>query len=296
MTQKCGFVAIIGAPNAGKSTLINQLVEAKVSIVTPKVQTTRTNVRGICVIDKSQIILVDTPGLFSPKKRIEKAMVSRAWDGTKEADFTVFMVDVSQKFIKENSEAIIKNFKQGQKYCLVLNKIDKIKPEKLLELSSALNGLYEFDSTFMISAKNNEGVDDLKKYLADQVPAGPWLYPEDQVSDFPDRLLAAEITREKLFLLLKQELPYGLTVETEGWEAQDNGDLRVNQVIYVTKPNHKGIILGNKGSFVKKIGTMSREDLEDIFERRVHLFLFVKVRENWAEKREYYQLWDLDYQ
>lgn len=294
--SRCGFVSIIGAPNAGKSTLLNKIVGSKVSIVTSKVQTTRTTVKGIVVNNHAQIVFIDTPGVFEPKKRLERAMVSLARDSTIEADLVLLLVDVSKKNVVSDAHKIIsKVLDQNLKVILVLNKIDKIKNEKLLSLSQELNDMFEFESTFMISALKGDGVSDLLNTVSDYMPAGPWLYPEDQISDMPLRLLAAEITREKLFQKLHQEIPYGLTVETESWEEFDNGSIKIDQIIYVSKNSHKPIVLGKNGGMIKQIGQLSRLELEEIVETRVHLKLFVKVREKWEEDPERYSIWGLDH-
>lgn len=294
--MRCGYVAVIGAPNAGKSTLINEMVGTKVSIVSPKVQTTRTRVLGIMMHDDAQIILVDTPGIFDPDKRktMERAMVAAALDGLADADIILFLVDASASR-KQDLSGIIQRLKdQSKPVALVLNKVDKIKPEQLLALSQEMNGQYDFAATFMISALKGSGVSDIADYLAKAMPDGPYLFPEDQVSDMPMRLLAAEITREKLFHKLHQELPYALTVETEEWEPFDDGSIKIDQTIYVARDNHKGIVLGKGGSFIKEVGEKSRIELEEILETRVHLKLFVKVRENWMDDPERYALWGLN--
>ncbi len=296
--QRCGFVAVLGAPNAGKSTLINELVGTKVSIVSSKVQTTRTLVRGIALKDDSQIVFIDTPGVFAPKKRLEKAMVAAAWQGRAEADLTMLVVDASKKNLDSDTQAIIKRLQQEDdkgRYILVLNKIDKIAKEKLLSLTVKLNEQISFEATFMVSALSGYGADDILKWLARQVPEGPWMFPEDQVSDMPMRLLAAEITREKLFHRLYQELPYGLAVETESWEDFDDGSVKISQVILISRDSHKGILLGKGGNQIKQVGEAARAELEDILETRVHLKLFVKLQENWSDDPEQYHIWGLDY-
>ncbi|MEM6780468.1 MAG: GTPase Era [Pseudomonadota bacterium] len=293
---KCGYAAVIGAPNAGKSTLINEMVGTKVSIVSPKVQTTRTRVLGIVMQDEAQIVLVDTPGIFEPDKRktMERAMVAAALDGLSDADVILFLVD-AHAYKRQDLSQILERLKaQNRPVALVLNKVDKINPEKLLELSKELNDAHAFEVTFMVSALKGKGVDDITSYLADVMPEGPHLFPEDQVSDMPVRLLAAEITREKLFHKLHQELPYALTVETEEWEPFQDGSIKINQTIYVARDNHKGIVLGKGGSLIKDVGEKSRIELEDILETRVHLKLFVKVRENWMDDPERYAIWGLN--
>ena len=296
--KNCGFVAVIGAPNAGKSTLINTLVGSKVSIVSPKVQTTRTIVRGVALQDNSQIIFVDTPGIFKPKKRLERAMVAAAWEGEADADIVCLIVDISRKNVAEDIEDILKTLEpraNKKKIILALNKIDKINPRDLLELSKTLNEKFSFAATFMISALKEKGTQDLLNWLAGHLQQGPWLYPEDQVSDMPMQLLAAEITREKLFHRLHQELPYSLTVETENWEQFDNGDIKIDQIIFVSSEKHKPIVLGKGGALIKQVGQSSRLELQDILQTPVHLKLFVKVREKWTDDAERYRLWGLDH-
>lgn len=294
-TKKCGFVSIIGAPNAGKSTLTNQLVGTKVSIVSPKVQTTRTRVMGIVNKGATQIVFVDTPGIFAPRKRLDRAMVSAAWQGTTDAEVILLLVEVPRGKINAESRAIIDKLQeQNRKAILVLNKIDLVEKEKLLNIAAELHATGIFTDIYMISALSGDGVDRLLQDIADKMPEGPWMFNEDQISDMPMRLLAAEITREKIFLQLKEELPYASTVETETWEEFDNGSVKISQVIYVTRDTQKAIILGKGGTQIKKIGEASRLELEEIFERRVHLSLFVKVRENWADDPERYREWGLD--
>jgi GTP-binding protein Era len=297
--SRCGFVAVLGAPNAGKSTLLNALVGTKVSIVSPKVQTTRANVRGIALYEHAQIILIDTPGIFNPSKSLERAMVSAAWQGGAEADMVMFVVDASKSVSDPKTTKLIKRLGEeanGRPAILVLNKVDKIAKEKLLQMSIALNDLYDFDATFMISALKEKGTDDILRWLSTRLPESPWHYPEDQVSDMPMRLMAAEITREKLFNKLYQELPYGLMVETEDWEDFDNGSIKISQLITIARDQHKGIVLGKGGQQVKQIGEMARKELEEILETRVHLKLFVRVQENWADDPEKYEIIGLDYQ
>lgn len=295
---RCGFVTVIGAPNAGKSTLINALVGSKVSIVSPKVQTTRTMVRGIIVKDRSQIVFIDTPGIFAPKERLEKAMVAAAWQGQDEADIVMVMVDASRKKIDADTRAIIDRLAEvkGNTPCiLLLNKFDKADKKTLLDMASELNRKLDFTATFMISALNQDGTQDVMDWLVKNVPQGVWHYPEDQISDMPARLLAAEVTREKLFRALYQELPYALTVETEKWEEFDNGDIKISQVVFVARETHKAIVLGKGGAQIKKIGEASRLELQEIFECNVHLKLFVKVDEKWLEDKERYEVWGLDF-
>lgn len=295
INTKCGFVALIGAPNAGKSTVINNFVGSKVSIVSPKVQTTRTLVRGINIFEETQIIFVDTPGIFKPKRRLDRAMVSKAWSGTYDADIVVLVVDV-KKGIDSEVRAIIEKLNETkQEAILLLNKIDITKKEQLLEVTAELNELGNFKETFMVSALKGKFIEDFYKYLADNLPASPWLYDEDQISDMPLKLLAAEITREKLFLNLHQELPYSLTVETDTWERKEDGSVRAQQTIYVERDSQKKIILGKNGDMIKKIGMASRYELKNLIDDTVHLFLFVKVRENWQEDVSRYSEWDLDF-
>lgn len=292
---RAGFVALLGAPNAGKSTLTNNFAGSKVSIVSPKAQTTRTTVKGIGVWKNAQIIFLDTPGVFKPKRRLDRAMVASAWGGVGDADMVALVVDAKRGFDDETRAIIEKLKENGEKACLVLNKTDLVKGETLLELSAALNKEYLFDETFMVSALEGKGVDDFYDYLAQNLPCSPWLYPEEQMSDMPLKLLAAEIVREKLFLYLRQELPYALTVEPELWERREDGSVRAEMTIYVERDGQKQIILGRNGSMIKKIGQSARLELEDILEDRIHLFLFVKVRENWGEDRARYSTWNLDF-
>lgn len=292
---KCGFVTLLGAPNAGKSTLVNRMVGAKVSIVSPKVQTTRSRVRGIMVKDGCEIVLVDTPGIFKPKRRLDRAMVAAAWNEAEYTDVRLLLVD-ARRGLDDDTRSIVGMLERNrQKAVLVLNKIDLIRPEKLIALSAELNGLLPFDETFMVSAVTGAGLDDLEKYLISRMPEGPFMFPEDQVSDLPNRLLAAEITREKLYLNLREELPYVLTVETEMWKENPDGSVRLDQTIYVERENQRQIILGRKGAMIRKIGTESRLELEELLECRVHLFLFVKVREKWGDDPARYRDWGLDF-
>ena len=299
MTDKktrCGFVGIIGAPNAGKSTLVNQLVGTKVSIVSPKVQTTRVRVMGIVNQGDAQIVFIDTPGIFAPKKRLEKAMVAAAWQGMHDAEVTVLLADVSKGRISEDTRAIIDRLKQQErKTVLALNKIDMVKKEKLLELAAALSAEGIFSDVYMISALTGDGVQRMMNDIAARMPEGPWMFGEDQISDMPLRLLAAEITREKIFLQLGDELPYASTVETESWEEFENGSVKVSQTIYVMRDTQKAIVLGKGGTRIKKIGQAAREELEEMLERRVHLSLFVKVREKWTDDPARYATWGLDF-
>ncbi len=294
---KCAFIAVLGAPNVGKSTLVNRLVGAKVSIVSPKVQTTRTRILGICIHGPAQMVFMDTPGIFAPRRRLDRAMVSAAWGGAAEADRILLLVD-GGKGIDGDTRAIIERLKdQAPKgsVSLVINKVDRAKKPSLLALADSMEQKGLFARTFMISALTGDGVDDLTEDLVARAPAGPWHFPEDQISDMPLRLLAAEITREKLYLQLRQELPYAATVETESWEEKEDGSVRIGQVVYVERPTQKGIVLGKGGARIKALGAASRTELEEIFERRVHLFLFVKVRENWGDDPERYRDWGLDF-
>ncbi|UGY08114.1 GTPase Era [Phyllobacterium pellucidum] len=292
---RSGFVALIGAPNAGKSTLVNQLVGSKVSIVTHKVQTTRALVRGIVIHGPTQMVLVDTPGIFKPKRRLDRAMVTTAWGGAKDADLILVLID-AELGINEEAEAILDSLhEKKRKVILVLNKVDRIEPPKLLELAQAANDKVKFDKTFMISALKGYGCKDLVQYLADNLPEGPWYYPEDQISDMPMRVLAAEITREKLYLRLHNELPYSSTIETESWEEKPDGSVRISQVIYVERDSQKKIVLGHKGEAIKSIGQAARKELMEILEQKVHLFLFVKVRDNWGNDPERYREMGLEF-
>ena len=290
-----GFVALIGAPNAGKSTLVNQLVGAKVSIVTHKVQTTRAIVRGIATHKNAQIVFVDTPGIFKPRRRLDTAMVTTAWGGAKDADMVLVLID-AQRGLKGDAAEILERLADiRQPKALLLNKVDRVKPEKLLELTQAANARVDFARTFMVSALTGSGCKDLLDYLAETLPEGPWYYPEDQISDLPMRQLAAEITREKLYLRLHQELPYSSHVETEKWEEKQNGSVRIEQVIYVERDSQKKIVLGHKGETIRAIGQASRADIAGILEQKVHLFLFVKVRENWGNDPERYREMGLEF-
>ncbi len=284
---RCGFVAIIGAPNAGKSTLINSLVGAKVSIVTHKVQTTRTRVRAIAIEGSSQIIFIDTPGIFKPRRKLDEAMVEAAWAGAGDADVVAWLVD-ARRGLDEQNRLILEGLKKtGRKVVLVINKIDLVEKPHLLELVDAFNGEYAFQATFLVSALKGSGLADLRGYLAEQMPPGPWLYPEDQLSDFPMRMLAAEVTREKLYLRLHDELPYASHVETESWQERPDGSLRIEQTIYVLRDSQKKIVIGKGGQTIKEIGKAAREEISQLLGgRKVHLFLFVKVREKWDQDPE----------
>ncbi len=292
---RAGFVAILGAPNAGKSTLVNRLVGSKVSIVSPKVQTTRARVLGIVMKDAAQIILIDTPGIFQPKRRLERAMVNAAWSGAADADLVLLMVDAVRGFDDDTRGIIGKLREAGREVALALNKSDLVKREKLLGLTAELNAALPFVRTFMISAGTGSGVNDLLTWLAEEMSEGPWLFPEDQVSDMPQRMLAAEITREKVFLQLHQELPYSITVETEAWEERPDGSARIDLVVYVQRDSQKAIVLGKAGRQIKAIGAAARQELEALLERPVHLFLYVKVREDWLDERERYREMGLDW-
>ena len=293
--QKCAVVALIGAPNAGKSTLVNQLTGAKVSIVTHKVQTTRARIRGIAIEARSQLVLVDTPGIFTPKRRLDRAMVEAAWGGARDADITVLLIDAA-KGLDADAESIIDGLGDisGTKV-LVLNKVDLVKKDALLALTSSVSERGKFDATFMISALKGDGVHDLKSYLAEHAPPGPWLYPEDQISDAPLRHLAAEITREKLTLRLHQELPYASTVETSLWKELKNGRIRIEQTVYVMRDSQKKIVLGKNGQTIKAISMEARTELADILEKPVDLFLFVKVRQKWGDDPERYSEMGLEF-
>ena len=301
MTQRCGFCAIIGAPNAGKSTLVNALVGTKVAIVSPKVQTTRMPVRGIAMAGETQIIFVDTPGIFRPRRRLDRAMVTSAWSGAEEADAVLLIVDATDLADKSpaarDTMAILEGLKdrKGKKTALVLNKIDGMKRTDLLPLVEKFHAEGVFEDVFLISALKGEAVADVATWVAARMPEGPWLYPEDQAADIPSRLLAAEVTREKIYLRLHDELPYSSAVETEKWEERRDGSVKIDQVIFVQREGQKAIVLGKGGATVKKIGELAREELETLFGRRVHLFLFVKVREDWAENSEHYKEIGLDF-
>ena len=292
---RCGYVALIGAPNAGKSTLLNRLVGRKLAIVTPKAQTTRTRLLGIAIEGQSQLIYVDTPGIFQPRRRLDRAMVAAAWSGAEDADETVLLVDAARGVSGDVGRILDRLAGRGRRSVLALNKIDLVRRDRLLGLAADLAKTANFDPVFMISAQTGDGVDDLKRYLAAAVPPGPWLFPEDQLSDATERLIAAEVTREQVFLQLHDELPYASTVETESWEERRDGSVRIEQVIYVERPSQRAIVLGDHGQRIKAIGAHARAELEAMLERRVHLFLFVKVRENWGEDRERFAAIGLDY-
>ena len=294
---RSGFVALIGEPNAGKSTLLNRMVGAKISIVTHKVQTTRTRIRGVSIENQSQIIFVDTPGLFIPRRRLDRAMVAAAWNGAADSDITLLMVE-AHRGLTEGVEKIISSISEigmNSKIALVINKIDKVKVNDLLLLSKEINVRHPFVETFMISAEKGKGINDLRRWLASNLPEGPWLYPHDQISDMPLRMIAAEITREKLTLRLHQELPYQLTVETEKWEEKVDKSVRIEQIIYLSRSGHKGIVLGKKGETIKSVSMASRLSIEEFLGARVHLFLRLKVREKWMEETERYSEMGLDF-
>jgi GTP-binding protein Era len=297
---RCGFVALIGAPNAGKSTLMNALVGEKVTIVTHKAQTTRSTVRGVVTRGEAQIVFVDTPGLFAPKRRLDRAMVASAWGAAADADVLALLIDAKKEAahlaVSEETEAILDALKQSRKpKLLVLNKIDAMERAKLLELSARLNRALRFDETFMISATTGDGLDHLFDRLASIIPPGPWLYPEDQITEAPIRSLAAEITREKLFERLHDELPYQATVETDSWKDQPDGSARVEQTVFVTREGHRKIVIGEGGRTIKAIGTAARKDIAEAHGANVHLFLHVKVRENWLDDPERYRAMGLDF-
>jgi GTPase len=295
---RAGFVALIGEPNAGKSTLLNKMVGAKISIVTHKVQTTRSRIRGVCMAGQSQIVFVDTPGLFRPRRRLDRAMVAAAWGGAADADIIVLLIE-AHRGLTAGVQTIIDRIRdqipQKVPVVLAINKIDRVKAEVLLALTQKLNEAYAFDKTFMISAERGHGVDSLRDWLAAELPAGPWFYPEDQIADLPMRVIAAEITREKLTLRLHEELPYQLTVETEKWEDKPDGSTRIDQIIYVSRDGHKGIVLGNGGETIKAVGQAARADISAFLERTVHLFLQVKVRPGWQDEAERYTEMGLDF-
>jgi len=302
MTQRCGFAAVIGAPNAGKSTLVNALVEAKVAIVSPKVQTTRMAVRGVAMDGETQIVFIDTPGIFKPRRRLDRAMVSAAWAGADDADATVLLVDAAEMAASprghaaNDTHAIIAALaKDARRAALALNKIDGMKRTDLLPLVQKLNSEGLFEDVFLISALKGDGVSDLKSWVGARMPNGPWLYPADQAADIPSRLLASEITREKIYLRLHDELPYASMVETDKWEERKDGSVKIDQTIYVQREGQKAIALGKGGATIKLIGELARKEMEELFQRRVHLFLFVKVREDWAEQRAHYHAMGLEY-
>jgi GTP-binding protein Era len=292
---RCGFVALIGAPNAGKSTLTNALVGSKVAIVTPKVQTTRALLRGIVMTGPAQLVLVDTPGIFAPRRRLDRAMVTTAWGGASDADIVAVLID-AKTGLDDAADAMLQKLDEvRQPKILIFNKVDLVEKEKLLMLAQAGAARGKFEAVFMISAKSGDGVGDVRNWLAEHVPAGPWHYPEDEVSDAPVRQLAAEITREKLYLKLHQELPYQSTVETETWTERKDGSVRIEQTIYVERESQRKIVLGKAGQTIKAIGEASRRELAEILEKPVHLFLFVKVREGWGDDPERYRQMGLEF-
>lgn len=293
--RRCGYVAIVGAPNAGKSTLVNALVGTKVSIVSPKVQTTRFRVLGILMAEAAQIILVDTPGIFQPRRRLDRAMVAAAWSGASDADLVCLLVDAHRGY-DDDTRAVVKKLKDAKRQAvLILNKVDTVKKENLLALAAQFHDEGIFTDVFMISALKGDGLAPLTKLFTDRVPQGPWMFPEDEVSDLPQRMLAAEITREKAFLKLHEELPYALTVETEQWEERPDGSARIDQVIYIQRESQKAIVVGKGGHQIKAIGAAARTELEALLERRVHLFLHVKVKEDWQDRRSHYSEMGLDF-
>jgi len=302
MTRRCGFAAIIGAPNAGKSTLVNALVGSKVAIVSPKVQTTRMSVRGVALVGDTQIVFIDTPGIFKPRRRLDRAMVDAAWAGAGEADCIVLLADAEELatnpkgLAASDTHAIIEALRADKrKAVLALNKIDGMKRTDLLPLVQQLSGEGDFENVFLISALKGDGIGDVKTWVASRMPEGPWLYPEEQSADIPSRLLAAEITREKIYLRLHDELPYACAVESEKWEERKDGSVKIDQTIYVQREGQKAIVLGKGGAMIKLIGEMSRKELEELFQRRVHLFLFVKVQEDWSEQRDRFRAMGLNF-
>jgi GTP-binding protein Era len=295
--QKCGFIAVIGAPNVGKSTLVNYLVGAKVTIVSPKVQTTRNRVMGVTIIPEthSQIVFIDTPGIFTPKRRLERAMVHAAWSGVKDADFLLVLIDSARGFTDDSLSLVTQLKNQNHRAIIALNKIDLIDKDKLLGLAAQCEAFGIFDQVFMVSAKKGYGTKDLLTYFSEKIPLSPWHFPEDQLSDIPMRLLAAEITREQIFIRLHDELPYSILVETESWEERQDGSVRIDQIIYVHRDSQKSIVLGHSGQQIRELGSRSRRELMTLFERPVHLFLHVKVRSQWLEERQRYQDMGLDF-
>ncbi len=294
---RAGFTALIGEPNAGKSTLLNRMVGAKVSIVTHKAQTTRARIRGVAIAGAAQIVFVDTPGLFRPRRRLDRAMVAAAWGGAADADVIVLLIE-AHRGKTEGVDAILSGLAEkavGRRIALAINKIDRVEAPVLLKLAQDMNAAFAFERTFMISADKGYGVEDLRDWLGEAMPEGPWLYPEDQIADLPMRMIAAEMTREKLTLRLHEELPYQLTVETESWQERDDGSARIDQIVYVIRDGHKGILLGKGGETIKAVSKAAREELETFMGRRVHLFLQVKVRPNWLDEAERYSEMGLDF-
>ena len=293
--KRAGFVAVIGSPNAGKSTLINHFIGQKVTIVTRKVQTTRSVIRGICIHEGSQLVFSDTPGIFEPKRRLDRAMVEAAWSSSSDADIILFLYDAQKTGIDNETNKILDELGQSRKKkVLVLNKVDLVDNKTLLPLIKNFESICSFDATFIVSALTGEGSKEVLSYLAKNLPKGPWLYPEDEITDLPARLLAAEITREQIFMRLHQELPYATTVETEEWTERDDGAIVINQIIYLKKAGHKKIVIGKNGSMIKMLGKAARLEIEQILERSVHLFLFVKVREKWMDDPDRYKIWGLN--
>lgn len=294
---RAGFVALIGEPNAGKSTLLNRMVGAKVSIVTHKVQTTRARIRGIAMHGPAQVVFVDTPGIFRPRRRLDRSMVAAAWGGAADADIIVLLIE-AHRGLTPGVQEILDNLRErssGRPVALAINKIDRVKAETLLALSQRMNEAFPFERSFMISAERGHGTGDLMDWLAQTLPEGPWLYPEDQIADLPMRMIAAEITREKLTLRLHEEIPYQLTVETEHWQERDDGSARIDQVIYVSRPGHKGIVLGKGGETIKGVSRAAREEITEFMGRPVHLFLRVVLRENWLDEAERFREMGLDF-
>jgi GTP-binding protein Era len=294
--RRCGTIAVLGAPNAGKSTLINRLVGSKVSIVSPKVQTTRARVLAIAMHDAAQLIFIDTPGIFAPKRRLERAMVAAAWAGAQDADAVVLLVDAARGLDEDTARIIDGLANAKRRAILAINKVDRVARERLLPLTDELTKRGIFDAVFMISSLTGDGVDDLAAHLARTMPEGPWLFPEDQISDVPLRLLAAELVREQVFIQLHQELPYAITVETDEWEERKDGSVKITATVHVARDSHKPIVLGKGGVQIKRIGAAARVELERVLERRVHLFLHVRVTENWADDRERYAAMRLEYE
>ena len=293
--KRAGFIAVIGSPNSGKSTLINHFIGQKITIVTRKVQKTRSVIRGICIHEESQLVFSDTPGIFEPKRRLDRAMVEAAWGSSGDADIILFLYDAQKSRIDDETNKILDELGQSaKKKIIVLNKVDLVENKTLLPLIKNFEGLCSFDATFIISALTGEGSKEVLSYLAKNLPKGPWLYPEDEITDLPARLLAAEITREQIFMRLHQELPYATTVETEEWTERDDGAIVINQIIYLKKAGHKKIVIGKNGSMIKMLGKAARIEIEQILERSVHLFLFVKVRENWMDDPDRYKIWGLN--
>ncbi|MBD24774.1 MAG: GTPase Era [Candidatus Marinimicrobia bacterium] len=297
---RCGFVAVLGGPNAGKSTLVNALVGSKVSIVTPRAQTTRSIVRGIAMSEQTQIIFLDTPGIFDAKKRFERAIVSAAWSGANDADVVLLVIDAAkessrQGFSSANKKIFAQLSKLGSKALLVLNKIDICEKVDLLNLTAMVNDLNIFSEIFMVSALTGDGLEKIRLHLTGTLSQGPWMFPEDDISDMPLRLLSAEITREKLFFRLRQELPYSCAVEVERWEEKNDGSVWIEQTIYVSRESHRPIVLGQGGKNIKAIGASARIEFEKYVNRRVHLFLHVKVNERWLDERRFYSSWGLDF-